>query len=162
MHLLTICGSLQDGSANAALLGRFAGAMDADDVATPAVSPGDIPHFRPDLPDVDPAVHQFRSQIAAADAVLIATPEYAHSLPGSLKNALDWIVGSGELYEKPVAIVAAANGASRGGLGRGALEQTLRAQGSLIVDTRTVTPESTSDAVTEVLRLLRAATAAPA
>ena len=50
---------------------------------------------------------RWRRRIAAADAVLIAAPEYAGALAGTIKNALDWIVGSGELYAKPVAVLSA-------------------------------------------------------
>ncbi len=64
-----------------------------------------IPAFNPDddrdpLPD---AVAELREQIAAADAILFCTPEYAGALPGSFKNLLDWTVGGGEIYGKPVA-----------------------------------------------------------
>lgn len=71
-----------------------------------------LPHFNPDL-DVDPAppaVAAWRAALAAADAVVIATPEYAHSFPGALKDALDWVVGSAELYEKPILLVTASGG----------------------------------------------------
>lgn len=164
VHVLTICGSLRDGSANAVLLGRFASLLGTADEVTRSVSTGDVPQFRPDI-DASDAVVRLRAQIAAADAVVIATPEYAHSLPGSLKNALDWMVGSGELYEKPVAIVAASNAPNRGALGRSALEQTLRAQGSAIVDSRTVltvdaaVQDATTAQIAEIVELLRAATA---
>ena len=70
--------------------------------------------------------------------MLFASPEYAHSLPGSLKNALDWLVGSGELYEKPVAVLCGSPRPNGGVLGRQALEQTLKAQGAAIVVSATV------------------------
>ena len=93
-------------------------------------------------PDVDaPAggpVAAFRAEIGAADAVLIATPEYAHALPGALKDALDWVVGSGELYGKRVAVVSAAPRRERGTNAREMLERTLRAQGADVVSNQTV------------------------
>jgi chromate reductase, NAD(P)H dehydrogenase (quinone) len=66
-----------------------------------------LPHFNPDLDTEIPplAVKDFRSQLQESHAVLISTPEYAHGVPGVLKNALDWLVRSGELYEKPVAMI---------------------------------------------------------
>ena len=68
----------------------------------------ELPHFNPDRDDVpDPAVTSLRAQLQAADGVLISTPEYAHGVPGSLKNLLDWVVGSGELVDKPVALLHA-------------------------------------------------------
>jgi NAD(P)H-dependent FMN reductase len=68
-----------------------------------------IPPFNPDLDgDSAPAaVTRFRAQLHACDAVLISSPEYAHGVPGVLKNALDWVVGSGELIDKPVALINA-------------------------------------------------------
>ena len=142
VKILTISGSLQAASSNSALLDAAAAIAPAGTEVVRSVSPGDLPHFNPDLEaDGAPApaaVAELRDQIGAADAVLIATPEYAHSLPGSLKDALDWMVGSGHLYAKPVAIIAGSpreDGAARG---RAALEQTLRAQGSVIVTSRTI------------------------
>jgi NAD(P)H-dependent FMN reductase len=73
---------------------------------------GDLPHFNPDL-DTDPpapVVGDFRTALAAADGLLMATPEYAHEMPGVLKNSLDWVVGSGELLDTPVAIMSAGGG----------------------------------------------------
>lgn len=49
----------------------------------------------------------FRAQLQAADGVLISSPEYAHGVPGVMKNALDWVVGSGEFLNKPVALLNA-------------------------------------------------------
>ncbi len=73
---------------------------------------GDLPHYNPDV-DTEPplpAVGAFRASLAAADGALIATPEYAHEMPGVLKNSLDWVVGSGELVDTPVAIMSAGGG----------------------------------------------------
>jgi len=69
----------------------------------------ELQHFNPDL-DIEtppPAISEFRKQLLASDGVLISSPEYAHGVPGTLKNALDWLVRSGELYEKPVALINA-------------------------------------------------------
>ena len=68
-----------------------------------------------------------RSSTLESDALLIASPEYGHSLPGSLKNAIDWVIGTGELERKVVAITAAVPGPERGRLGLQALRQTLGA-----------------------------------
>jgi NAD(P)H-dependent FMN reductase len=64
-----------------------------------------LPAFNPDLDGdllPEPAA-RLRAELEAADAVLLCTPEYAGGLPGSLKNLLDWTVGGGQLYGKPVA-----------------------------------------------------------
>jgi NAD(P)H-dependent FMN reductase len=69
----------------------------------------DLPHFNPDLESKEPpSVLDLRNRISNADAVLISSPEYAHGVPGVLKNALDWLVGSGEFGDKPVALLNAA------------------------------------------------------
>lgn len=64
----------------------------------------DLPAFNPDddYEPLHPVVADLRQQIAAAAAVLFCTPEYAGALPGSFKNLLDWTVGGGEIYGKPV------------------------------------------------------------
>ncbi len=66
-----------------------------------------LPHFNPDLRDgrEDSYVSALRSSILRAHAVVFSVPEYAHGVPGALKNALDWQVGTGELCGKPVLLV---------------------------------------------------------
>lgn len=68
-----------------------------------------LPHFNPDDDTDSPpaSVANWRSCLQSADAVAICSPEYAHGVPGVLKNALDWVVGSGEFMYKPVAIINA-------------------------------------------------------
>lgn len=72
---------------------------------------GNLPHFNPDL-DADgatppPAVADLRNRLRASDGVIISTPEYAHGVPGSLKNMLDWLVSDGLLVGKRVLLVNA-------------------------------------------------------
>lgn len=72
-----------------------------------------LPHFNPDLDnDALPIeISKFRNHISAADGILICTPEYVFSLPGSLKNALEWCVSTTILSEKPAGLItASANG----------------------------------------------------
>jgi len=89
----------------------------------------ELPHFDPDLEadGVLPVVEKWRTAIAQSDALLIASPEYGHSLPGCLKNGIDWVIGSGELEGKIVAITAAVPAVERGRRGLGALRDTLGA-----------------------------------
>lgn len=70
---------------------------------------GTLPHFAPDRDGDDPPapVAHIRGLLREADGVLICTPEYAYGMPGSLKNAFDWIVSSGEFVDKPVAALSA-------------------------------------------------------
>ncbi len=66
-----------------------------------------LPHFNPDLDqDAPPAiVTKLRQRVGAADGLLVACPEYAHGIPGSFKNCLDWLVASQEFPGKPVALI---------------------------------------------------------
>ena len=76
--------------------------------------------------------------MGSAGAVLIATPEYAGGMPGVLKNALDWLVGTGELYGRPVVVVSAAPSEARGENARRWVEEVARMQGAIVVDSFTV------------------------
>jgi chromate reductase len=66
----------------------------------------ELPHFN-DSPNPPASVVAWRRQLAEAHAVLICTPEYAFGVPGSLKNALDWTVSSGDFVDKPVGVITA-------------------------------------------------------
>jgi NAD(P)H-dependent FMN reductase len=122
VQVVLVSGSTRAGSTNTAAL-RTAARLDVPGiVATPWERLVDLPAFVPDddLPP-PPAVVALRGLLAAADAVVFCSPEYAGTLPGSLKNAIDWLVGSGELYRKPVAWI------NVGAPGRGGgAEATLR------------------------------------
>jgi len=110
-QLLLVSGSTRRGSTNTAVL-RTAQAVAPDGVgATLYDGLADLPAFNPD-DDHEPlhaAVADLRGRIGAADAVLFCTPEYAGALPGSFKNLLDWTVGGGEIYGKPVAWINASS-----------------------------------------------------
>jgi NAD(P)H-dependent FMN reductase len=82
-----------------------------------------IPPFNPDRENEDnPIVDGFRTALRESHAVIFSTPEYAHGIPGALKNALDWVVGSGELYLKPAVMC---NASSRAVYAQAALRETL-------------------------------------
>jgi NAD(P)H-dependent FMN reductase len=131
--ILALNGSLRAASANHLVLEylRKSAKAPIQIVLGPALD--SLPHFNPDL-DVEPApppVQSLRIQIASADALLICTPEYTFSIPGSLKNALDWLVSSGSLYEKRVAVTATST--SKGDKVLAALGDVLRAHQAVIV-----------------------------
>jgi NAD(P)H-dependent FMN reductase len=108
-RMLAISGSLRSGSSNTAIVDASRDAAVPGVMVTVFDGLADIPPFNPDL-DVDPfpaPVMQWRAALGASSAVLISSPEYAHGVPGVLKNALDWVVGSGEFMQKPVALVNA-------------------------------------------------------
>lgn len=91
----------------------------------------DLPLFVPGAEPAPPSVEALRARLAAADAALIATPEYAYGMPGALKNALDWLVGSGELYGMRVAAASASPSERGGDRALANLRQTLRALGAV-------------------------------
>jgi NAD(P)H-dependent FMN reductase len=107
-QLLTISGSLRDGSTNSTLLAAVARVAPSSVEVRPYTDLAALPAFSPDIDDspAPPAVARWRAALAAADAVLFSSPEYAHGVPGAFKNALDWVVGSGELVDKRVGLLS--------------------------------------------------------
>lgn len=112
MVLLGLCGSLRRGSYNAALLAAAAAELPAAWTFDEFARLADVPPYNEDHP-ASGAVRDLRAAIAAADAVLIATPEYNASVPGQLKNALDWAsrpFPDNALRGKAVAVIGASTG----------------------------------------------------
>jgi NAD(P)H-dependent FMN reductase len=134
MRVLAISGSLRSQSSNTTLL-RAAATL-----APPGVDIviydriGDLPHFNPDLDgegaEPPPAVKDLRDRLDAAAAVIICSPEYAHGVPGSLKNALDWLVSVTVLSDKPVALV---NASPRSLFAQAQLAETLRTMAARVI-----------------------------
>src|SRR6187431_649885 len=157
MRILAICGSLQEHSSNLNLL-RTAIACAPSGVEIELYDGlRDLPHFNPDLERTSAprAVSELRRAVAGSDALLIAMPEYGHSLPGSLKNAIDWLIGSGELEGKLVAVTSAVAGPLRGRLGLAALRATLGAVSARIAFQEPIARGPHFDrAVSEMLQLL--------
>ena len=151
-----MCGSLQRQSSNLTLLQSAIGLAPEGVEIMLFDGLRNLPLFNPDeeSSNAQPDVRAWREALTGADAVLIATPEYAHSLPGSLKNAIDWVIGSNELYRKLVAITSAVAGDQRGRMGLAALAQTLAAAGATIVWNKPLTRGPNLEA--EIARMLRA------
>lgn len=111
MRVLAISASLRRGASNAALLEAAARAAPPDISVELYATLGALPHFNPDLDDMEgnalpDLVRDLRRRVGTADALLLSTPEYAHGLPGSFKNALDWLVGSTEFPGKRVSVIS--------------------------------------------------------
>ena len=137
MDVLAISGSLRSNSYNTALLNS------AMELAPPNMNisllnyVGEMPHFNPDLQEnsIHSSVLKFREAIAKSDALLISTPEYAHGVPGALKNALDWVVSSSEIILKPIAIMSVSTSELGGFRATAPLIQVLHAMNtSVIID----------------------------
>ena len=132
MNILALSGSLRTASINSALL-RAAARL-----APPAVTVsvcdglGELPLFNPDLEASPPgAVATFRAHVANADALLVASPEYAHGVTGTIKNALDWLVSFEPFAGKPVALL---NASPRAHHADAALREILRTMSAAIVE----------------------------
>ena len=132
LRLLGLSGSLRAASTNTALLRAAMIAAPRGVVLTLFGGIGALPIFNPDLEEesVSQAVLDLRRAVAAADGLVFAVPEYAHGIPGGLKNALDWLVSGGEIPGKPVALFHAS---PRSAISRAALEEVLRTMSTTIV-----------------------------
>ena len=164
IRILGISGSLRAASSNTRLLQGCAQLAPEGVELHLFEGLGALPHYNADLDNETPPpeVASFREQIAAADAIIVSSPEYARGVPGSLKNALDWLVGSTHVVEKPVALL---NGSPRATYSQQSLAITLRTiSANLITDTPYLAPvlgkavdvrDIVNDpALAEVIRLL--------
>jgi len=113
MKVLGISGSLRKGSFNSGAL-RAAQSLVPEGMTIEIAEIGDIPLYNEDVrtAGLPPSVERFRAKIAAADALLVVSPEYNFSVPGVLKNAIDWASRppNQPFNEKPVAIMGASGG----------------------------------------------------
>ena len=138
MTILGIPGSLRAGSHNAQLL-RLA-AEELPEGVELVVFDGlaEIPAFDQDLEDLAPdAVDALKAAIAGADAILIATPEYNGSIPGALKNALDWVsrpIAESPIRRKPVAVIGASTSAFGAVWAQRELKKVLGVMGARVLD----------------------------
>lgn len=85
-----------------------------------------IPQFNPDkdVDEIDSEVDRFRRLLSDAEGIIICTPEYAHGVPGTLKNAIDWTISTSQFPGKPTMLITAS---TDGNFGHKALLQTLKA-----------------------------------
>jgi chromate reductase, NAD(P)H dehydrogenase (quinone) len=154
MRVLGLSGSLRRGSLNTALLRAAAERLPAGVELVEFERLADIPPYDEDLdpssagddfaaaPD---AVRELRDAILAADAVLIATPEYNHSIPGQLKNALDWAsrpAGQSALNGKPAAAIGASKSMFGGVWAQAELRKVLAAMGGRVVEAELGVPHA--------------------
>ncbi len=136
MRLVTFCGSAGARSSNQALLDVVGAALvERGWEVIPALGLPDIPMLDPAIADgtTPPAVASLRTQFESADAVAVAIPEYGGGAAGWAKNALDWMVGSGSLYGRTVAVLSA--GTTGGPNALPQIARTLTWQGANVVAT---------------------------
>lgn len=114
-RVLAICGSTRAQSANLSIIQHLISITSEELQIEIYHDLAALPHFNPDL-DKDKApeiVEEFRSQVRSAEGVIICTPEYVFSLPGALKNAIEWCVSTTIFSEKPVALITASASGSK-------------------------------------------------
>jgi len=147
MKVFALSGSLRAASINSALL-RAAAILAPQDMQIevfPGV--GDLPLFNIDLEaSVPPSVATLRAAVGGADALLIASPEYAHGVSGVMKNALDWLVSLESFVGKPVALL---NAQPRAHFSDAALRETLKTMSAALVESASVSLQLTADTLTE-------------
>jgi chromate reductase, NAD(P)H dehydrogenase (quinone) len=133
-NFLAISGSLRAHSTNTEVLRACAILAPASVRIRVFDGLGELPHFNPDMDKegarLPPSVESFRAEIDTADALLISSPEYAHGVPGALKNALDWLVSAPGMLFKPIGLI---NISSRSTHAYASLLETLRTMSTVPV-----------------------------
>ncbi|WP_327209057.1 NADPH-dependent FMN reductase [Rhizobium leguminosarum] len=111
MRILAISGSARLNSTNTAMLRAIRAIAPSDIEVSIFDGVGRLPVFSPDLEgeSLPEAVRDFIDVIAKSDGVIIASPEYVRSIPGGLKNAIDWLVSGDEIVHKPIALLHASH-----------------------------------------------------
>ena len=143
INILGISGSLRAQSSNADVLRAAAALVPPGVRLTLFQGLGALPPFNPDLDGevAPPHVEVLREMVGWADALLICSPEYAHGIPGSLKNALDWLVRFSGVVGKPVALL---NASPRAQHGPAALAETVRTMAMAVIPAASITLPVTS------------------
>lgn len=123
--LYALCGSLRKASTNLALLEALRDLAPLDIRVEICDLLGELPIFNPDreTDDMPGCVLALAAKIRDADGLIVSSPEYAHGIPGGLKNALDWLVSRDEIPHKPVMLVHASY---RGDFALDALAEVLK------------------------------------
>lgn len=137
MRILAVSGSLRSGSSNTRVIEALRR------LAPPGVEVavfeglGGLPHFNPDLEgdDLPPEAAEWRRQIGLSDGLVICSPEYAHGVAGSMKNALDWLVPSLEFPDTPVALI---NASPRAEFAQAHMRETLTVMSARLVEAASI------------------------
>ncbi|WP_417683884.1 NADPH-dependent FMN reductase [Roseibium sp.] len=114
--LLFIPGSLRSASSSRALINALKGRLEGGAISCVTADPGTLPHYNADIVN-DAAVAAFIDQVTTADGVVFVTPEYNYSIPGVLKNAIDWAsrpAYASAFKDKPCSVITVSGGALGG------------------------------------------------
>jgi NAD(P)H-dependent FMN reductase len=110
--ILAVSGSLRSNSSNTLIIKEIQKWIPQHITFTIYQDMATLPAFDDSMETPEPVI-AWRRLLATADGVFICSPEYAFGIPGALKNAMDWTVGSGELVNKPLVLVTAATGGDK-------------------------------------------------
>jgi NAD(P)H-dependent FMN reductase len=148
MQILALSGSLRAESMNSALLRAAARLAPVGVRVNVYEQLGALPLFNPDSESQLPApVAHFHALVESSDAVMIASPEYAHGVTGTIKNALDWLVSFEPFVNKPVAVL---NASPRARHADTALREILKTMAAVIVEPASITIPILSSGLTEI------------
>ena len=146
MQILGISGSLRAGSLNRELLRLTAEELPEGVELVVYEGLAQVPPYDQDLDDLQPdEVERLKAEIAAADAVLVATPEFNGSMPGQLKNAFDWVsrpLAENPIRSKPVAVIGASTSSFGGIWAQRELKKVLGIMGARVVDLELAVPKA--------------------
>ena len=158
-RLLAISGSLRVASSNTSILQAAELLLPAGVMLEHYNDLGRLPHFNPDLEERLPAeVVELRQRVERADGLVISCPEYARGIPGSFKNALDWLVGSLTFPEKQVMLI---NTSARASVAQAALRLVLTTLSARVMEEASITVDLLSSRLTPQEIATHAATAEP-
>jgi len=134
--IIAISGSIREASSNTNILKAISAFIPEGIDYSIYNGIKDLPHFNQDIDATEPpvVVENFRKTLSESHALIICTPEYAKGVPGVLKNALEWLVSSGELYKKPVAVITASPSITGGDKAHESLLLTLEMIDTIIVE----------------------------
>ena len=146
MRILGIPGSLRAGSLNRELLRLTAEELPEGVELVVYDGLAEVPPYDQDLDDLQPdEVERLKAEIAAADAVLVATPEFNGSIPGQLKNAFDWVsrpLAESPIRSKPVAVIGASTSSFGGIWAQRELKKVLGIMGARVLDVELAVPKA--------------------
>jgi chromate reductase, NAD(P)H dehydrogenase (quinone) len=132
IKILALSGSLRFTSSNTIILKTLA-SMSSNEIRISLYNGiKDLPLFNPDIETKKIAsVDDFRTKLKESDGIIISCPEYAHGVPGAFKNALDWVVGTGDFMHKPVALLNASVMATHA---QASLKETITVMGAKVIE----------------------------